>query len=101
MHGAGLPPRPDLLADEGQERGEQALEGRERDPKRAARRRRPVGGAFIAAPLDELEVVVAVPPEGLLGAIERARVVVLLEAARGLIDYLGDPREEGPVERLR
>ena len=38
MHRALLPPRPHLLADERQKRGEQALEGRQRQAQRAAHR---------------------------------------------------------------
>ena len=90
MDGAPLPPRPDLLGDERQEGSEQALEDRKRATQRAADRRlafaivgRAVAVAVarvVAAALDQLQVVVAEPPEEALDAQQRAGVVVLLEA---------------------
>ena len=72
-----VPPAPHLLGDERQERGEQPLQRVERDraapataDAAAASPRRAVGAA-----LDQLDVVVAEPPEERLGALEGAGVV--------------------------
>src|SRR2546421_3904103 len=78
MNRALLPPRPDLLGDEGQKRREQTLEHGQRCAQGEADRCPGAVGGVIAARLDELEVVVAVPPEEGLAALERASVVVIL-----------------------
>ncbi len=85
MHRRVVPPAPDLFGHEGQERGEQALQDRERDGERRARRLRRGGvGAAVGADLDQFDVVVAERPEERLGALEGARVVVVLEVVGGL-----------------
>jgi hypothetical protein len=87
MHGPLAPPRPDLFGDERQERRKQAQQHRQRRAQRCVGRRRTVGPLLaIAAPFHQLEVVVAEPPEERLGALQRARVVVLLERLRRFVD---------------
>ena len=82
-----LPPGPDLFGDEGQERGEQAEEDAEGLLERGPGRVRPrgvAGGVLVAVgpALDQLDVVVAEPPEERLGALEGPGVVVALEGRR-------------------
>src|SRR5438270_10503436 len=106
VHRALLPPRPHLLANEREERRQQALKHRQRRLQRKAHRGAPlaraVGARIVVAPaLDELEVVVAVPPEELLRALQRARVVVVLEALRRRGHDSRQAREQRAVERVR
>ena len=94
--------RPDLLGDEGQERGEQPLQRRQRQLERGPRRglARRVGVA-VGPLLDQLEVVVAERPEERLGALERPGVVVAVERLGGLGDEAPQRGQHGQVERLR
>ena len=102
MNGAVAPPRPDLLADEREERREQLQLHHERRPERSVRRRRRLLVApAVAAPLHELHVVVAEPPEERLRMLERARVVVAVERVRRGLDRLREPPQHRDVERLR
>ena len=88
-----LPPRPDFLGHERQERREAAAAARTAPP--TARRwptPAPAGALLaVAAPLHELEVVVAEAPEERLGALQHARVVVAVER----LGRLGDERAPG------
>ena len=101
MHRPLVGPRPHLLGDVGQHRGEQPEHDVERDPQR----RTGAGGAGIplgavGAVLDQLEVVVAERPEPLLGGLEGPGEVPRLEAGGGLGDDVAQPGEQGEVERL-
>src|SRR6185437_6795032 len=53
----------------------------------------------VAPALYELEVVIAVPPEEDLDPLERARVVVVLEAGARLLDDLRQARDHRAVEQ--
>ena len=96
----GLPPRPDLLGHEGQERCEQAQLDREGGcQRRLGGGGTRVAGVAVGAGLDQLEVVVAERPEEGLGALERTGVVVPLEGGGGLVDHLRQAAEQRPVDR--
>ena len=79
MHRTGPPPRPDLFGDEREVGCEEAQQGVEGEDEGGARRRGRVPGAPVGALLDQLDVVVAEPPEEPFGALERAGVVVVVE----------------------
>ena len=79
-----VPPAPHLFGDEGQERREQPLQA-PTARSRASRAPSAVGRASalaVGADLHEFDVVVAEGPEERLGALEGARVVVVLEGRR-------------------
>ena len=72
----------------------------QRDDHRGVGRARALGAEIaVAARLHELEVVVAEVPEELLGALERARVVVLLEVGGGVGDERREPRHQPAIDR--
>ena len=75
------------------------------DSASAQRRAAPTPAALVAALavgalLDQLDVVVAEPPEERLGALERPGVVVVVERRGRLVDDVGELGEQRPVERL-
>ena len=98
-----LPPRPDLLGDEREERGEQPQQGRQRELQRGlGRPRRGSSPCDAVGPaLDQLEVVVAELPEERLGALERPGVVVAVEGGGGVVDQLGQRRRAWPGRAAR
>ena len=85
-----LPPVPDLLGDEGEEGGEEPVQGREGQGQGGPGRGR-AGGVPLAvgAGLDQLHVVVAEGPEEGLGELLRPGVVEPLEGGGGRRDHLG------------
>src|SRR5687767_3889447 len=102
VDGAGPPPGPDFIGDEGKKRGEQPEHHIQRREQRA------VGGggklgALIAVPppLDQLEIVIAERPEKGLGPLEHPRVVVLFEVGGRLAYDLCERREQALVDRGR
>ena len=97
-----LPPAPHLVGHEGEDGRQQPLqrvEGAARSAATAEAAGR-VAPRAVGAALDQLDVVVAEPPEEGLGALQRPRVVERLEAGGGLFDHAGQAGEHGPVERL-
>src|SRR5262249_59485062 len=105
------PPLPHLLRDERQERREEAEQRVERQVERPVGRRGRLGvrgrraavarrGA-VAPGLDQLEVVVAEPPEEALGLLEGPAVVVVLERAGGVVDQPGAALQQRAAQRPR
>ena len=71
MDRAVPPPAPDFFGDEGEERGEEPMQCRQRQAQRMMSRRRAfVAVLAVGAGLDQLHVVVGEPPEKGLGAFE-------------------------------
>ena len=101
MHGSVFPPRPHLFGHKRQERREQPVHGIERQQHRAVGRRR--GRlAVVAVPsgLDELQIVVAEKPEKTFRALERRRVLVIVQRlGRGIHDF-GEPRQHAAIGQL-
>src|SRR5690606_31363285 len=100
VHRALHPPGPDLLAGERQERRQEAVEGGQRSVERRTGRRGAGALALVRAALHEREVVVAEAPEEVLGALEGAGPVEVLERRGGLVDELCQRGEHRTVERL-
>src|SRR6266511_2615884 len=96
-----LPPRPHLLGDEGEVRGEETQQGGQGELERlACRACAALAGCAVRALLHELEVIVAEVPEEPLGRVEGAFVVVALERARRVDDEAAQLVQQGPVEGL-
>ncbi len=101
VHRRRVPPVPDLVGDEGEERREEALEHRQRQRERGAGRAG--GGAVVLAvraDLHELDVVVTERPEERFDALEGARVVVAVERHGGLAGELAEQRQQVLVDWL-
>ena len=109
MHRTLHPPGPHLFGGERQERCEQTVQGRQREsesrPRRSGSRQTlrtdlHAGRSAVRPALDELQVVVTEAPEELLGALESAGVVEVLERVRCVRDEPCERRHHRQVERL-
>src|SRR5699024_9877596 len=82
---------------------EQAQQHLERDRQRGTGRggaRLAGGGVAVGALLGQLDVVVAERPEERFDDLEAARVVQLVEGGGGLLDDLGQLRQQRAVQRI-
>ena len=99
MDGALPPPRPGLLAGEGQERREEPQQHAQGDLQAGAGAGS-AGVVAVGAVLHQLHVVVGEVPEEPLGAFQGPCVVEGLEGLGGAVEQFAEVGQQRPVDRL-